>query len=334
MEILTTKNLSEQQFRQINQMWNEQYPVKLKDRFALLLDGVENYTHYLIEKNEQIIAWAVAFEKENETRFSIIVTNEHKGNGLGSLLLKRLKRDLGEFYGWVIDHDEDLLHNDEMYISPLNFYLKNGCQIMAHNRIESVMIRAVKIKFAAKVFAQTERFVLREIVPADVEGLFLLDSDPEVHRYLGNKPVSNRAQIREVISFIRQQYIDNGIGRWAIIDKKTNDFIGWTGLKFVTDLTNHQQNYYDLGYRISRKYWGQGIATETAIASLDYAFTELNLEELYACANCENIGSNKILQKIGLNFIETFLYDEMPCNWYKITKQGYQERKLGIAKRD
>ena len=64
--------------------------------------------------------------------------------------------------------------------------------------------------------------------------------------------------------------------------------------------------------------WGQGIATETAIAALDYAFTILNAEEVYAAADCKNIGSNKILQKIGLNLIEAFYYVEIERNWYKI----------------
>lgn len=92
-----------------------------------------------------------------------------------------------------------------------------------------------------KIFAETERLILREILPSDIDGMFELDSDPEVHKYLGNKPVTTREQISDAINFIRQQYIDNGIGRWAIIDKKTNDFIGWTGLKFVTELTNNHK---------------------------------------------------------------------------------------------
>ncbi|MCU0423620.1 MAG: GNAT family N-acetyltransferase [Bacteroidia bacterium] len=180
-------------------------------------------------------------------------------------------------------------------------------------------------KSAVKIFAETDRFILREILPSDVDGLFELDSDPEVHRYLGNKPVTKREQIVEVISFIRKQYHDNGIGRWAIISKTTNDFIGWAGLKFVTDLTNNKQNYYDLGYRIKRKYWGQGIATEAAVLSLHYAFNILTLEEVYAAASTENIASNKILKKIGMNLIETFYYDIVECNWYKIHKSDYEK---------
>jgi len=105
-----------------------------------------------------------------------------------------------------------------------------------------------------KILAETERLILRDILPTDVEGMYQLDAAPEVHKYLGNKPVASREQTVEVINFIRQQYIDNGIGRWAIINKKSNEFLGWTGLKLVTDETNRHKNYYDLGYRLVKKY--------------------------------------------------------------------------------
>lgn len=99
-----------------------------------------------------------------------------------------------------------------------------------------------------KIFAETETLILREILPTDVEGMYELDADPEVHKYLGNKRVTSKEQTVDMIKFIRQQYIDNGIGRWSIIDKKSHEFLGWTGLKFVTDKTNRHRNYYDLGY--------------------------------------------------------------------------------------
>jgi len=179
-----------------------------------------------------------------------------------------------------------------------------------------------------KIFAETERLILREILPTDVEGMYQLDADPEVQKYLGNKPVTSREQTVDIINFIRQQYIDNGIGRWAIIDKKSNEFLGWTGLKLVTDETNHNKNYYDLGYRLIKKYWGKGIATESALASLEYAFDKLDAKEVYAMADCENNGSNKILKKVGLHFIETFNLDGTKHNWYKIDKAGFENKKL------
>src|SRR5690606_30790220 len=122
-------------------------------------------------------------------------------------------------------------------------------------------------------------------------------SDPEVHRFLGNQPVKTREESKALINYIRQQYIDHGIGRWAITDKQIGEFIGWTGLKFVTKETNNHIDYYDLGYRLIKRFWGKGIATETAVATLDYAFNTMKIPEVFAMAARYNLGSNRILQK-------------------------------------
>ncbi len=148
MNIIITKTLSIYQFAQLNYLWNEEYPIKLKDRFPLLLDDVENEHHYIIEdEKKNVLAWAVDFIKENEIRFSIIVNSKHKGKGLGSLLVEKLKRENELFYGWVIDHNNDLKGNGELYQTPLPFYLKHGFEILHDIRKESEMISAVKIKW-------------------------------------------------------------------------------------------------------------------------------------------------------------------------------------------
>jgi len=165
---------------------------------------------------------------------------------------------------------------------------------------------------------ETPRFILREFLESDTEGLFEVDSDPEVNRYLGNKPVKNKEETLNIIKFIRQQYIDNGIGRWAIIDKNTGEFIGWTGLKWITEPINNKKHYYDLGYRLNQKYWGKGIASETAFASLEYAFNVLKTDKVIGIAHYENTASNRILQKVGMKFIESFELDGTKHNWYEI----------------
>jgi RimJ/RimL family protein N-acetyltransferase len=172
-----------------------------------------------------------------------------------------------------------------------------------------------------KIFLETERLILREILPSDLDGLFELDSDPEVHRYLGNQPVKDKTQIVEIIQFIRQQYLDYGIGRWAVVDKQSKEFMGWAGLKWITTPINNHVHYYDLGYRLIKKHWGKGIATESAQAALIYAFEQLNAQAVYAMADCENIGSNHVLQKVGLHFVETFDFEGIVHNWYKIVQQ-------------
>ncbi len=171
-----------------------------------------------------------------------------------------------------------------------------------------------------KVFAETPRLILREILPKDEDGMFALDSNPEVHRYLGNKPSTSKAEMINIINFVRQQYIDNGIGRWAVIEKDTNVFIGWAGLKLVKDTINHHTHFYDLGYRLIQDYWGKGYATEAAKASLTYGFDVMKLSKIYAMADCNNKGSNGVLQKSGLSYIETFDYEGLPHNWYSIEK--------------
>ena len=177
-----------------------------------------------------------------------------------------------------------------------------------------------------KTFAETERLILREILPTDIDGFFEMDSDPDVHIYLGSAPMQTKEQAAAAIQFIRQQYIDNGIGRWAVIDKKTNAFLGWAGLKLITEPINNHNNYLDLGYRFIKKYWGKGFASEAAAASLAYAFNTLQANEVYAIADCENAASNKILTKMGLTFIETFVNHGTQCNWYKIDRETFEHK--------
>ena len=177
-----------------------------------------------------------------------------------------------------------------------------------------------------KIHLETERLILRDLISNDVDGLFELDSNPNVHTYLGNKPFENIVQIREVIKAIQQQYCENGIGRWAVIDKKTKDFIVWSGLKLVTEKINNHIGFYDLGYRLIEKYWGKGIATETANATLEYAFTKLNLTEVYAMCDIENIGSKNVLEKAGLSLIESFELNGIEHNWFKITKVEWNRK--------
>ncbi|WP_131535846.1 GNAT family N-acetyltransferase [Pedobacter nototheniae] len=172
-----------------------------------------------------------------------------------------------------------------------------------------------------KIFAETERLLLRELLPEDINGLLQLDSDPEVHQYLGQKTISTIEESSQNLNYIRQQYIDNGIGRWAVIEKQTNQFIGWSGLKLITDLTNGHINYYDLGYRFIKEYWGKGYATESAKASISYAFNQLNANEVYAIADIDNLASIKILEKLGLKRVNIFQYDGKPHHWLKIEKQ-------------
>ncbi len=169
-------------------------------------------------------------------------------------------------------------------------------------------------------FIETERLILRELLPTDEVGMFALDANPDVQTYLGNKPITSREQAQQTIQMIRQQYVDNGIGRWAVLEKETNDFMGWAGLKLIKETINKHTNYYDLGYRFIPKYWGQGYATEAARASLNYGFTHLRLKEIFAMADTRNQASRKILEKVGFRCLDTFDYEGVPHYWFATTR--------------
>lgn len=176
-----------------------------------------------------------------------------------------------------------------------------------------------------KIFAETERLILREILPEDAEGLFAMDSDPEVHTYLGNNPITEMQQAHDAIANIRRQYIDNGIGRWAVIEKESGRFIGWTGLKLVKEERGGHTDYYDVGYRFAKPYWGKGYATETALATVEYGFNAMKLELLNATADRGNKASINVLQKAGLKILEEFIDDDgRPYYWFELRREDWK----------
>ena len=152
--------------------------------------------------------------------------------------------------------------------------------------------------------------------------MFELDSDRDVLKFLGLAPITTLQEAEGYIKYIKNQYLKNGTGRWAIVDKKTNDFVGWTGLKYEEEV-REEFSYYDLGYRLLKKYWGQGIATETALASLQYGFEVLDLKEIGGAAHVEHAVSNKVLTKVGFRFVETFEFEGMSHNFYNLSKEHW-----------
>mgnify|MGYP000459923701 CR=1 FL=1 len=129
-----------------------------------------------------------------------------------------------------------------------------------------------------KFHIETERLLLRELRLTDLEGMFALDSDPEVHKYLGNKPVKSIEESKKILESVLTQYKERGIGRFAVIEKSTGEFVGWSGLRLNTEYNmNGFTKYYDIGYRLIKRFWGKGYATESGKAAIDYAFHVLKL---------------------------------------------------------
>jgi ribosomal-protein-alanine N-acetyltransferase len=134
----------------------------------------------------------------------------------------------------------------------------------------------------------TTRLLLRPLQASDAPGLFELDSDPAVQRYLGGIGGPRPASVADSAAVIRTSqanYAAGGLGRWAVQLRATGEFMGWAGLKLVAGPLNNQRDFYDIGYRFLPRYWGQGYGYEAAQAWLAYGFETLHLR-LRRCGKC------------------------------------------------
>lgn len=177
-----------------------------------------------------------------------------------------------------------------------------------------------------KIEIETERLLLRELDYLDTDDLFEMDSDPEVHLFIENKPVQSIDEITKIIESLKVQYQENGIARWAVLDKLTNECVGWSGLKYFKQPLNNHTNFYELGYRFKKKHWGKGFATESSTAILDYGFKNLNTERIFAITDPKNANSKKVLKKLGFDFKETFDYEGDPTDWFELNKSTWMNK--------
>ncbi|MFK7031047.1 GNAT family N-acetyltransferase [Flavobacterium oreochromis] len=169
---------------------------------------------------------------------------------------------------------------------------------------------------------ESKRLIFKPFEMIHAESLFEMDKNPNVHKYLWQEPVQNIEEVKDVIKKLLEQYKRNKIGRYSTILKETEEFIGWTGIKFVDDHTeNGNTNFYDYGYRLDERFWGKGYATEATEFWLEYGFNQIKLKDLHAYTHFENIASNDILKKCGFKFIETYIAkNNVAWNWWKIIK--------------
>lgn len=165
-----------------------------------------------------------------------------------------------------------------------------------------------------KHILETNRLILRKLDPKDAKDFYDLNSNPNVIKYTGNSAFKNVEEAKEFLENY-SDYKFNGYGRWAVILKTTNKFIGWCGLKF-----DEAENETDIGFRFFEEEWNKGYATESAIACIHYGFEKLKLKRIIGRAMKENVGSIKVLEKIGLEYEKNATLEGKDAVIYKIEK--------------
>ena len=158
---------------------------------------------------------------------------------------------------------------------------------------------------------ETERVVLRQWRSNDYPKFASMNADPEVMRYFPSllTPGESDALTKKFENLIAEK----GWGFWVAQRKSDNAFIGLVGLNQADDLP--VANCMEVGWRLAKTYWGKGYATETAAASLHFAFSLLEQDRVAAFTTVENSRSQKVMTRLGMvDRQENFLHPRVPLS--------------------
>src|SRR5450631_729486 len=166
---------------------------------------------------------------------------------------------------------------------------------------------------------QTPRLVLREFAPQDADALVLVLSDPETMRYY--PAPYDPAGVEQWIERNHRRYQQDGVGLWAMELKKTQgnaqEMIGDCGI-ILQQVEG--DSLYEIGYHLRRDRWGQGLATEAAIACRDWAFAHLKTERLVSLIRPENLPSRRVAERNGMTVWKEVSWRGLPHCVYSIKR--------------
>lgn len=146
-----------------------------------------------------------------------------------------------------------------------------------------------------------------------------MNGDSIVMKHVGDGSVRTVEQMLSELEMLMGYYERRpGLGVWAIELKNSGELVGAGGLTFNKDREN-----IELGYRFLTDHWNKGYATEVAKALLRYAFQKLKLTKVIASSHIENIGSRKVLEKVGMKQIGTGMEFNCMQAYYEITWEDY-----------
>ncbi len=167
---------------------------------------------------------------------------------------------------------------------------------------------------------ETQRLQIRYLTPEDAPSLIPILSDKDVMTYSITGPLTPEEINNYLHKKLLKSYKDYGWGRYALIKKDDKALIGYCGLGMQS--LGDGKKYIDLGYKIAKKYWGSGYATEAACAIRDYACDVLKMPELVLITAASHSASINVAQKTGFQFWKEETFHSYPAVVYKIALQS------------
>ena len=167
---------------------------------------------------------------------------------------------------------------------------------------------------------ETARLLLRPFAAADLDDYArLIFADAAVMRYLPQRDLALRERAERTIVFFNDHWSQRGYGVWTVTDKITGDFIGHCGLNDVPEAGE-----VEVLYALGKAYWGQGLATEAACASVRFGFENANLTRLIALAVPENIASRRVMGHLGFAYEKDAHYFGLDLVQYALQREHFR----------
>lgn len=157
----------------------------------------------------------------------------------------------------------------------------------------------------------TPRLILRQWQDADTIPFIQMCADDDVMRYFYKK--LNAEEATAFMQRLKDDIETRGWGLFAVKLKSTGDFIGFIGLH-VHPSEFDMADAPEIGWRLLPQYWHQGYATEGAKAVLKHAFRNLRLDKVISFTALQNIPSQRVMQKIGLDKVREFDHPLIPAS--------------------
>ncbi len=148
---------------------------------------------------------------------------------------------------------------------------------------------------------QTMKLMLTPCCPGDCADFMDLERDPEVMRFLNGGHALDHAQSYPNATFLMPRGTEPDV--WTARRRTNGAFVGWFCL------SPEGGKVAELGYRLRRMDWGQGLASEGASALIDWGFRYGGYDKIFACTMAVNHASRRVLEKIGLNYARTVSVD-------------------------
>lgn len=166
---------------------------------------------------------------------------------------------------------------------------------------------------------ETERLALRMFMPEDAETFHRIWNDEDVMKYIDSDWRPSLEESREIMVRLVARWREHGFGQWAVTLKESGTVIGYAGFKHL-----EKTEEVELLYGIDKPYWNMGYTTEAGRACLRFIFERGWLDRIVAVALPENIGSWRVMERLGMRREAVARYYNHDLLYYAILREEFE----------